>query len=106
MSTVYAPTPAYVRPVHNGRINLQVVYEALIGRRPSHIRRRLFAHDITTWRLDPALHGGRVVRVHGTVNGLHAWLSLVVALPDGTCRAVSVEVDRTYPQPIRSAVIL
>lgn len=87
-------------------VTVQHIYEALVGLRDADQRRTLFAGTVPVYRLDPVLQAGRVVRVWGDTRGPHAWLSLVVALSDGTHRAVSLTIDRSLPRPITSAVVL
>ena len=108
MSQAYAfpaTDPAAVHSPLRG-VTMQHIYEALIGLRDAYQRRALFAGNVPLYRLDPALQAGRVIRVSGDTRGPNAWLSLVVALSDGTHRGVSLTIDRRLPRPITSAVVL
>lgn len=96
--TVIHSRPVWFQP--------QTIYESLTGMRDQTQRTRMFAADVPNYRLDPALRGGRVIHVCGDVRGPIGWLSMVVELHDGTCRAVTVEIDRRCYRPVRSAVVL
>lgn len=108
MFQAYALPGVAAPAVHNvlRGVTAQHLYEALVGLRGAEQRRALFASTVPVYRLDRALRTGRVVRVAGDVRGPRAWLSLVVALDDGTHRAVSLTVDQRKPRPITSAVVL
>lgn len=108
MSQAYVLPGADAPAVHRilRGVTAQQIYEALVGLRAAPHRRALFARTVPVYRLDPALRSGRVVRVAGDVRGPVAWLSLVVALADGTHRAVALIVDQRAPRPITSAVVL